>query len=212
MKKVFLYLYPIKEFINIFLLHDDQTYDKLNIDRPLPILNDTIDKRYRQKGYQVIFALYPDRELYGVEQRDGDKIIYTDIPFSDVNPKDEKGNIKKDYIPKFPDERLLIEQLGDVDELIVGGYHSMECVRRVAEKALDSGINTLVDLDLTDLFFNVYKQKDYFDRENYSPERFKINDLIICHGNNYTESDIELFDKAYSSPVYGFVKQFNKKK
>ena len=79
MQKVFLYLYPIKEFTNMFLFHDDKSYDEWNVPRPLPILNDTMDKRYREKGYQVAFALYPDRELYGIEQKDRDKIIYTDI-------------------------------------------------------------------------------------------------------------------------------------
>ena len=210
MKKVFLYLYPIKEFTNMFLFHNDRLYDEWHVDRPLPILNDTIDKRYRQKGYQVVFALYPDRELYGIEPENGDRIIYTEIPFSEASAYDENGNEKKNYIPKYPNERLLIEQLGDVDELIVGGYHAMDCVRRVAEIALQRGINTLVDLDLTDLFFNVYKQKDYFDIENYSPEKFKTN-MIGRHGNDWTEFEERLFDRNYASPVYGFKKQSNKR-
>ena len=211
MRKVFLYLYPIKEFINMFLFHDDKLYDEWHIDRPLPILNETINRRYREKGYQIIFALYPDRDLYGIEQRNGDKIIYTDIPFSEVSAYDEKGNKKKNFVPKYPNENLLLDQLGDIDELVVGGYHANDCVRRVAEAALQKGISTLVDLDLTELFFYLYKQKNYFDIENYSPERFKINNLIICHGNDYTESDIDWFDKSYSSPVYGFMKQSNKR-
>ena len=130
MQKVFLYLYPIKEFTNMFLFHDDKLYDKWNVPRPLTILNSTIDKRYREKGYQVVFALYPDRELYGIEQKDRDKIIYTDIPFSEASAYDENGNEKKNFIPKYPNERFLIEQLEPVDELVVGGYHVMDCVKR----------------------------------------------------------------------------------
>lgn len=210
MKKVFLYLYPIKEFTNMFLFHNDKLYDEWNIDRPLPILNETIDKRYREKGYQIVFALYPDRELYGIEQKNGDKIIYTDIPFSEASAYDEKGNEKKNFIPKYPNERLLIEQLGDIDELVVGGYHFKDCVKRVAEVALQSGINTLVDLDLTDLFFNVYKQKDYFNMENYSPERFKSN-MINRFGDEDTEFEERLFNRNYSSPVYGFTNHSSKK-
>ena len=210
MKKVFLYLYPIKEFTNKFLFRDDRLYDERNVTRPLPVLNDTIDKRYRQKGYQVAFALYPDRELYGMEKHNGDKIIYTDIPFSDASAYDENGNEKKNFIPKYPNERFLIEQLEPVDELVVGGYHAMDCVKRVAEVALQSGINTLVDLDLTDLFFNVYKQNDYFDMENYSPEKFKMN-MISRHGDEYTEFNERLFNRNYSSPVYGFTNSSSKK-
>ena len=210
MRKIFLYLYPIKEFTNMFLFHDDRLYDEWNVDRPLPILNETINRRYREKGYQIVFALYPDRDLYGIEQRNGDKIIYTDIPFSEASAYDENGNEKKNFIPKYPNESMLIEQLGNVDELVVGGYHAMDCVRRVAEIALQRGISTLVDLDLTDLFFNLYKQKDYFDIENYSPERFKEN-MISRHGNEFTEFEERLFNRNYSSPVYGFQKQSNRK-
>ena len=94
MQKVFLYLYPIKEFMNFFQFRNDKLYDELNIPRTLPILNETIDKRYRKNGYQIIYALYPDRELYGIEKRDDDKIIYTDITFDEASTIDERGNEK----------------------------------------------------------------------------------------------------------------------
>ena len=210
MRKVFLYLYPIKEFVNMFLLHDDNLYDELNIPRPLPILNDTIDKRYRKKGYQVVFVLYPDKELYGIEKCDGDKIIYTDIPFSEASAYDSEGNEKKNFTPKYPNEIFLIKQLGSVDELVIGGYHVMDCVKRVAELALQSDISTLVDLDLTDLFFNVYKQNNYFNIEEYSPERFKMN-LITRNGTEESRLRERIFDRNYSSPVYGFNKEKNDK-
>ena len=211
MKKVFLYLYPIEEFTKMFLLHDDVLYDEWGIEKPLPILNDTINKRYREKGYQVVYALYPDKKLYGLEKKNEDMIIYTDILFSEASAYDENGNEKKDFIPKYPNERLLLEQIGSIDELVVGGYHVMACVKRVAEEALNLGIDALVDLDMTDLFFNVYKQKDYFDIENYSPERFKIN-MISKFGDRHIELEERLFNRNYSSPVYGFTKEVNKKR
>ncbi|MBP3635423.1 MAG: hypothetical protein J6J17_03080 [Bacilli bacterium] len=211
MKKVFLYLYPIEEFTKMFLFHNDSLYDEWGIERPLPILNNTINRRYREKGYQVVFALYPDRDLYGIQKKDEDRIIYTDISFDEASAYDAKGNQKKDFVPKYPNEKLLIEQLGYVDELVVGGYHVMDCVKRVAEFALQSGINTLVDIDLTDLFFNVYGHKDYFDMDSYSPEKFK---MYMIH--NFKDEDPEfaerLFNRNYSSPVYGFTTQLNKRK
>lgn len=211
MKKVFLYLYPIKEYTKMFLFNNDSLYDRLNIARPLPILNSTINKRYREKGYQVVFALYPDRELYGIEKMDGDKIIYTDISFSDASAYDEYGNEKKDYIIAFPNEDYLLSQLGDVEELIVGGYHAMSCVKRVAEVALKNGINTLVDIDLTEMFFSVYRQKDYFDEENYNMEKFK-NYMITRDGEEFIELGEKIFNRNYSSPVYGFTKESTKSK
>ncbi len=211
MKKVFLYLYPIEEFTKMFLFHNDFLYDEWGVERPLPILNNTINRRYREKGYQVVFALYPDRDLYGIQKKDEDRIIYTDISFDEASAYDAKGNEKKDFVPKYPNEMLLIEQLGYVDELVVGGYHVMDCVKRVAESALQSGIDTLVDIDLTDLFFNVYRHKDYFDMDSYSPEKFK---MYMIH--NFKDEDPEfaegLFNRNYSSPVYGFTTQLNKRK
>lgn len=211
MRKLFLYLYPIEEFTKMFLFHDDSLYDEWNVERPLPILNDTINQRYREKGYQIVYALYPDKDLYGLKKSAKDLIVYTDILFSEASAYDENGVKKNNFIPKYPNEKLLLEQLGTIDKLVVGGYHVMDCVKRVAEVALSLGIDTLVDLDLTDLFFNVYKQKDYFDMKNYSPERFKIN-MINSFGDDYVELEESLFNRNYSSPVYGFTNQTSKRR
>ena len=203
MTKVFLYLYPIEEFTKMFMLSDDSLYDEWNIERPLPILNETIDKRYREKGYQVVYALYPDKELYGLKKYPNDRIIYTDIRFSEASAIDEHGNVKKDFIPKYPSEEYLLNELGHVDELVVGGYHAMDCVKKLAEVAKQNNINVLVDLDLTDLFFNLYKQKEYFQKDNYDLERFKHN-AVYRLGDNYSEFQEKMFEKNYASPVYGF--------
>lgn len=203
MKKVFLYLYPIEEYTKMFLFYNDKLYDEMGIERPLPILNDTINKRYRKKGYEIVFALYPDKGLYGIEKYDTDKIIYTDITFSEASAVDENGNRKTNFIPKYPNEMFIINQLGNVDKLIVGGYHAMDCVKKVAETALENGIDTLVDLDLTDLFFYLYKLKEYFNKEKYDPIRYKS--YVI---NKKSEQNVELtertFNRNYDSNVYGF--------
>lgn len=203
MAKVFLYLYPIEEFTKMFLFHNDTRYDEIGRERPLPVLNETIDKRYRQKEYQVVYALYPDKKMFGIEPQETDKTIYTDITFADASAYNEKGEEKKDFIPKYPSEEKLISQLGEVEQLVVGGYHFSDCVRRVAEYALNKGIDTLVDIDMTDLFFNVYLEKDYFEMDNYSPERYRKHMI-----NKWDPEDADfgemLFDKHYASPVYGF--------
>lgn len=199
MSKVFLYLYPIKDFADQFVHFIDSTddrltdYEKLQRHDPFDALNDTIDKRYRKKGYKVIYAIYPDKEVFDLEVKPEDGVIYTDITFHDVVANFE-----------YPNEQYLIAQIGYVDELVVGGYHAMDCVKRVAEKALENGINTLVDLELTDLFFHLHKEK-YFNREVYSPERFKQH-MITRDGKPYVELNEELFNSNYESPVYGFAK------
>lgn len=144
MKKVFLYLYPIKEYASMFLFYDDKKYDEWNVKRPFPILNECIQKRYRDNSYQVVYVLYPDKDIFGIIPKKEDKIIYTDILFSENSAIDEKGHKKKGFIPKYPNEQLIISQLGDIDELVVGGYHAQNCVKKVAETALNLGIQTLI--------------------------------------------------------------------
>lgn len=211
MRKIFLYLYPIKEYTSMFLFHDDKLYDEWNVKRSLPILNECIQKRYRDNGYQVIYALYPDKNIFGIIPTEEDKVIYTDILFSENSAIDEYGKKKKDFTPKYPNEQLLIEQLGDVEELIIGGYHFSDCVKRVGEMALTMGINTIIDLDLTDLFFNLYKQEDYFNIEEYNPSKYK--EYMLNKSARYGEKFAERqFDSMYSSLVYGFDKECKKAK
>ena len=194
--KVFLYLYPIEEYMRMFMFYNDKMYDTEGIERPLPILNETIDKRYRKNGYQIVYALYPDKKMFGIEKQENDKIIYTDITFSQASAIDEKGNIKQNFIPKYPDELYLLNQLGNVEELVVGGFHSTDCVKKVAEVALQNNIDTFVDLDLTDLFFNLYRKENYFNKEIYDPTR--LRQTLI------NSSVIDTIDENYSSPVYRF--------
>lgn len=203
MKKVFLYLYPIEEYTSMFLFHDDKTYDEWNIKRPLPILNECIQKRYRDNGYQVVYVLYPDKDIFGVIPKEEDKIVYTDILFSENSAVDEKGYNKKDFIPRYPNEQLIISQLGNIDELVVGGYHAQDCVKRVAETAFNLGIQTLIDLDMTDFFFNLYREDDYFNIEKYSPQKYKeyMYSKVERYGEDFINKE---FSETYSSAVYGF--------
>lgn len=50
MNKVFLYLYPIEEYSKTFYLGNEY-YDKNNVRRPFDVLNETIQKRYRDNGF-----------------------------------------------------------------------------------------------------------------------------------------------------------------
>lgn len=190
-KKVFLYLYPIQEYMMSSITEQDEV---------IKILNKCIQRRYRDNNYDIVFALYPDKKIYGVCAKEEDKIIYTDVSFEEANSNDEKNDKKPD---KYPSEKLLIEQLGKVDKLVVGGFHAQDCVKRVGEYALKTGIDTVIDLDMTDFFFNLYKDKDYFVIESYNPTRYKkymINKMKMC-GDKLAE---KIFNRNYSNAAYGF--------
>ena len=203
MRKVFLYLYPISEYTNMYLFRNDENYDNWNIKRPLPILNETIDKRYRQKGYEILYVLYPDRTIFGLDRKENDKIILTDITFKEATGYKEDGSKKSEDELMYPSEQYLINQLGNVDNVVVGGYHAYDCVKRVAEALYNNGIPTLIDLDLTDLFFQLYGKDNYFIIDEYDPIRF-INYMKENYlDNGYPIDGIkQLFRDLYSSDIY----------
>ena len=121
---------------------------------------------------QVVYVLYPNKNIYGIIPHQKDRIIYTDITFEQAtNNSFRKKDVNTSQV--YPNEEKLLMQVGDIDKLIVGGYHSQDCVKRVAEYAQSKGIDTLVDLDLTDLFFKLYQEVDYFNILEYNPERYK---------------------------------------
>lgn len=204
MNKVFLYLYPIEEFNKMFLF-SDSFYEENNREKPFDVLNECIQKRYRDNGYQIVYALYPDKEIFGIKQMPNDKIIYTDITFKEASGYNEDGSIKSEDEIKYPNEEYLISQLGTIEHIVVGGFHWSDCVKRVAECCLENGIDTIVDLDLTDLFFGLYHQKDYFRKESYNTERYKEYRKNRM-GKLKDENDIfeKKFKESYGNPIYKF--------
>ena len=210
MKKVFLYLYPIEEFYKVFLLPDTY-YEETKRENPFTVLNECIQKRYRENNYKIVYAIYPDKKIYGITPLPSDFIIYTDATFEQASSHHKDGNKKQQQDIQYPNERKLIEQLGDFDEIVIGGFHFSDCVKRVAEYCYQSGISTLVDLDLTDLFFNLYYQEDYFKIDEYDPKKYK--DYMISNSRFINEEmALKFMIRQYNSPVYGldFSKQSNR--
>ena len=202
--KIFLYLYPIQEFNKVFLFSND-FYEEMKREKPFDVLNECINERYRKKGYQIVYALYPDKEIFGITPMPNDRIIYTDITFKETSGYNEDGIKKEAKDIKYPNEQYLINQLGFVDEIVIGGFHFSDCVKRVAECCLENGMDTLVDLDLTDLFFSLYYQKNYFKIDEYSPERYKKywQQKASRYGENIDFIETR-FRRMYGSPVYRF--------
>ena len=201
MNKIFLYLYPIYEFQKSFT-HNDEYYKSNNLPNPFLVLNQSIQERYRAKGYQVVYVLYPNKNIYGIIPHQKDRIIYTDITFEQAtNNSFRKKDVNTGQV--YPNEEKLLMQVGVIDKLIVGGYHSQDCVKRVAEYAQRKGIDTLVDLDLTDLFFKLYQEVDYFNISEYNPERYK--EYVYKKARSCgRERLIKVFQRNFSSSVYGF--------
>ena len=202
MQKIFLYLYPIREYNHSFEFSEEYIQE-MKIENPYKVLNECIQKRYREKGYQIVYAIYPDKNIYGINPLQTDKIIYTDVSFKQASSYNQDGSGKQVKDIKYPSEKYLIEQLGKIDEIVIGGFHFSDCVKKVAEYCYQNGIPTIVDLDLTDLFFNVYNKKDYFKIDEYNLQNYK-NYVLLNNRFGNKEMAERLFQRNYNSPVYGF--------
>ncbi|MGE5456536.1 MAG: hypothetical protein ACM3O4_05490 [Ignavibacteriales bacterium] len=201
MRKVFLYLYPIKEYPSA-LTFSNEFYEEHGWDKPFDALNECIQKRYRGKGYEIIFVTYPDKAIYGIDIKPNDKIITTDVTFKEASGYDDNGKEKPIEEVKYPSEEDIMKKVGPADQVTIGGYHFADCVKRVAEYFHNNDIDTLVDLELTDLFFNLYR-KEYFNRSEYSTSVFKKRLLssFSSFGSEFAEMQ---FNKMYGSPIYHF--------
>lgn len=201
MKKVFLYLYPIKEYAS-FLAMSDEFCEKKGYEKPFVVLNECIQRRYREKGYEIILVKYPDKEIFSVEVKPEDRIISTDITFSQASGYDKDEKKKPIEEIKYPSEEDILQKVGQVDEIVIGGYHYSDCVKSMAEHFYNAGINTLVDLELTDLFFSIYRSST-FDKSNYSPSiyRQRFMKRFEKYGDGFAENQ---FGLMYDSPTYHF--------
>ena len=210
MKKIFLYLYPIQEYNRSFEFSEEYL-QQTKREKPYKVLNECIQKRYREKEYQIVYAIYPGKKIYGVNTLTTDKIIYTDVTFEQASGYNHDGIKKQDKDIKYPSEKYLIEQLGYFDEIVIGGFHFGDCVKKVAEYCYQNEFPTLVDLDLTDLFFSVYYKKDYFKIDEYNPKNYKE---FILSNSRFSNMEIaeRLFERNYNSPVYGFENDEEKRK
>lgn len=161
--KQFIYMYPISEFINFEIIlgnHGSKTdfkeFYKLKLDS-------CIDKRYRQKGFNINYFIFDDSKVSDIiVLRDSDKVKFVGLDYK--NHVEEK---------KYPNEDYILNQLGKIDILRIGGFHMWDCVERIAKRAYKKRIDTLVDEDLTEFFTNRIK-KDNFQEDKYptyNPDR-----------------------------------------
>ena len=151
MSKKLLFLYPIEEYwINNFPFLNEKSIKRLET---------TIDLRYRQKGYEIFYATFPNREVSRIALQPTDHVVYVDTEFI--------------VGFKYPDTEKLLTQLGETEQLVICGFHSGDCVRRTAEGAIDMKLDTLVDLELTETF--AYQSSKFY----FNPEKYNLANILV---------------------------------
>lgn len=67
--------------------------------------------------------MYPDKDSFGVEIKENDKIILTDILFTETIGYNEDGSKKKREDVKYSNVKLIIKQLGKDAEKVVDNMY-----------------------------------------------------------------------------------------
>lgn len=113
----------------------------------LTALNRAIDERYRKKGFDIFFALLDSSPISEIIRLDSsDRIIEVGMDAKTHKTKRADGTYP------YPDNNYIIDQLGDISILSVGGFHLWDCVEKLAIAAHERGLRTLIDDDLTNYF------------------------------------------------------------
>lgn len=173
MKKL-LFIYPIEEFMKIFE-HGDV----------IEKLNRTINKRYREKGYEINYLIFPDKEIADLQIYPNDKIIKTDITFEDYTTTNKAGNFPNPNLDKIFGENI------NVESIVVCGFDSRDYVRKTAKRFDDLGFDTLIDIELSG-YFRAHCEKNYFAEDEYN-----LANII-----EYMESKGINTDSMYLEPYY----------
>ncbi len=143
--KHFLFMYPIDKILDVEIsLKHDLARDCLKT------MNECIDRRYRQKGFKINYAVFDDLKVSeGINVKDSDRIIRVGMTSGEH------------YTDKqYPKPNYTFIELENPTKLVVAGFHMWDCVERFAKAAYNKGIDTLVDEDLTEFFFSKMERKD----------------------------------------------------
>jgi hypothetical protein len=113
------------------------------------MLDECIDKRYRQKDYAINYALFNNHVISKViNLRPSDKVITVGM------------TLDEHKIRRYPSNDFILEQLGNPEILRIGGFHMWDCVEKLAKRAYKKGIDVLVDEDLTEFSFARFRDND----------------------------------------------------
>ncbi len=169
MKYVIL-LYPTKLYIGDLT----KQWNEVEVQKTMD-LYDRISKERHSKHKRVIVLFgkegnlsEPDRsQLWPtIKERPTDIVLSCGISFEDHCSRSI-----------YPDPLEILVSLDDPESVVIGGFHMWDCVEKFAKTSYDLGISTIVEEDLTELFFNRSYQKggipvELSNSNNYKKRRF----------------------------------------
>ncbi|TSC72722.1 MAG: hypothetical protein G01um101438_439 [Parcubacteria group bacterium Gr01-1014_38] len=152
--KVFLFLYPIREYIRegqVGRWHQDLRKKGYDPGR----LNELIDARYREKDYQVVWVLFG--EPHAPDQPNMRNLSPLVTIYLGEDAAISCGVTFEEHVreKRYPDPASILTQLPvPIDHLVLGGFHQWDCIDTLAEYAHKQGLDVFVDEDCTECFFS----------------------------------------------------------
>jgi len=131
-------------------------------------LNACIDVRYRKNCFGITYAVFdgsPVSDVIDIQQ--SDRVIEVGLGFKTHTTKQPDG----EYL--YPDQDYILNQLSDVSVVRIAGFHMWDCVDKLAKRAYEKGLDTLVDEDLTEFFNGRLRDKDFLVDKypSYNPRK-----------------------------------------
>ena len=150
--KEFVYLYPISEYIDVFV----NPADGLRRRQYKESLNSAVDLRYRQQGFGINYVIFDGHSLSDViEIQPSDKIIEAGIDFKTHTAKQPNGEYP------YPNPEIVLDQLPRLRTIRIGGFHLWDCVEKTARAAYERGLDVLVDEELTEVLASLMSLPDF---------------------------------------------------
>jgi hypothetical protein len=148
-------------------IFDNELNDEIILDKKFPDfysekLNETINKRYQEKGFLVNYVVFDNSFVSPIIKLNGnERILKAGIDYE----------THKNYV--YPNPDIVLNKLGEVEKLVVGGFHMWDCVERFAKRAYEKEFDVLVDEDLTEFFTRRIQDPDFNVESypNYDPKK-----------------------------------------
>lgn len=165
MKKL-LFVYPVKE----------KSYLNECTENEIKLLNETIQKRYREKGFEVYFLNSFEHHQVHLAWQEGDTAIQGSMRLDwnrnrwNIGNPCEPSRVDPLSSPMvcYPVFEEIKTAMGNVPEqLVVCGFDPYGTVMWLANRFHKLGWNTLVDVELTESF-PIYSKRACFSKEKYN--------------------------------------------
>lgn len=146
---------------------------------PYARMNELLRIRYRDQGYRVFWLMF---SVEGKKTEADTGLISSLIVRQPEDVIIPMGSSLRQNVEDlvYPDPAFAFDQLpGDTEEIKVGGFHLYSCVSRFAEHCYNQGAPTLVDEDLTHVYFcNLTARGPVPDHRQFTAEGFGYERLM----------------------------------